>query len=46
MTRSTFPWIHPALAACLWAVAFGLLSLSWAAGGGLDGFFVARLERR
>jgi hypothetical protein len=35
MTRSTFPWIHPALAACLWAVAFGLLSLSWAAGGEL-----------
>lgn len=35
MTRSTFPWIHPALAACLWAVAFGLLSLFWAAGGEL-----------
>lgn len=35
MTRRTFPWIHPALAAALWAVAFGLLSLSWAAGGEL-----------
>lgn len=35
MTRPTFPWIHPALAACLWAVAFGLLSLSWAAGSEL-----------
>jgi hypothetical protein len=35
MTSSRFPWIHPALAACLWAVAFGLLSLWWAAGGEL-----------
>lgn len=35
MTRSTFPWIHPALAACIWAVAFGLLSLYWAVGGDL-----------
>ena len=35
MTRPTFPWIHPALAACLWAVAFGLLSFVWAAGGEL-----------
>lgn len=35
MTRPTFPWIHPAIAACIWAVAFGLLSLYWAAGGEL-----------
>jgi hypothetical protein len=42
MTRPTFPWIHPALAACLWAVAFGLLSLFWAAGGELGLSTLAR----
>ena len=26
MTHRTFPWIHPALAACLWAVAGSLAS--------------------
>ncbi len=42
MTRPTFPWIHPALAACIWAVAFGLLSLFWAAGGELGISTLAR----